>query len=97
MTKQEAIREGIEIILGLALEPDTELWEDEGYLFMTAETRKNRADCLMQFLHDNDVVIKARDIQPKNNFDDLTQSISEEGNYDIVAVEPLVVTNEEAK
>ena len=36
------------------------------------------------------VKVKVKDIEPINSYEDLTKSISDGGEYDIVAVEPLI-------
>ncbi len=43
-------RKLVELVLGLSLDPDSQLWEDEGFLFMTEETKKRRADQLKKIL-----------------------------------------------
>lgn len=76
MTKQEEIREGIDNIL-----QDWAIPRDKAILI-----RKR----LITFLYGANVVIKVRDIQPINDYKDLTRSIDDSGKYDVVVVEPLI-------
>jgi len=80
MTKQkeirEEIREGIAKILRVGYDP--------GVPYRDAPQE------ILHYLHSQGVVIKVKDIQPINTFEDLTQSVSEEGKYDVAVVEPLI-------
>ncbi len=64
MSKQETsgeqrriIREGIELILGLAMEPSLDLWEDAGYQFLNNTEKKRRALKIMEMLQSQGVAI----------------------------------------
>ena len=65
MTKQEAIREGIALGLGIgmlmkddAVGDDGELWMDSGYYFLTDSAKRKITKAILNYLHSQGVVIK---------------------------------------
>ncbi|KKN17520.1 hypothetical protein LCGC14_0965050 [marine sediment metagenome] len=98
MASREEIREGIE--QSICSNCDNVGDYEEGQALKEAQVYCHEkaicaycTDLTNDILHKEDsqgVVIKVKDIQPINSFEDLTQSISEEGKYDIVVVESLI-------